>query len=88
MIDSGVPAYWASGGDLMTRDAGVGGRVLGRARAAQLRDFYRGQVAIHADSAARAFCRRRAAELDQALRDLGHWRRASGPLQRQERHPG
>jgi len=78
--DPGVPFYWFSAGDILTRDPDAGARALGVEAAARLHRFHLTELALAARASRRAahdFHRARERELRAAIAALSAWRRAA-----------
>jgi hypothetical protein len=78
--DPGVPFYWFSAGDILSRDPEAGARAFGAEAAIRLHRFHLAELALAARAGRRAasdFHRARARELGGAIAALVAWRRAA-----------
>ena len=78
--DPGVPLYWFSAGDILSRDPEAGARPVCIEAAARLHRFHRAELAIAARAGRRPahdFHRAREGELRAAIAALAAWRRAA-----------
>ena len=78
--DPGVPFYWFSAGDILSRDPEAGAQALGVEAAARLHRFHLAELALAARTSRRAahdFHLARERELAAAIGALSAWRRAA-----------
>jgi hypothetical protein len=79
-LDPGVPFYWFSAGDILSRDPQAGARAVGVEAAARLHRFHLAELALGACASQRAahnFHRARERELRAAIAARSAWRRAA-----------